>query len=800
MHPSRLAIARWVASAMAALLSLAPLSLGSAAGENAATTPGGKKEFAYSNRLIDSNDPYLLLHAHNPVDWYPWGPEALAKAKQENKPIFVSVGYSTCYWCHVAERTIYSDPAIAKLMNDWFINIKVDREQRPDIDSVYMLATQLITGHGGWPNNVFLTPDLKPFFAGSYFPPTDDAFGRPGFTTILRSLHAAWTDQRQEVQRQADKIHQAMLQTQKQANASMVAAIRPGEWLSRAREAIMQGYDSSQGGIGVGPQKFPNEPALTLLLADYAKRRDPKVGAALTTTLDAMAFGGIHDHLGGGFHRYSTEPTWSIPHFEKMLYDNAQLLGIYAEAYRLTDVALYRQVAEDIATYVSGQMSAPPGGFYAAQDAEVDGREGASYVWTRSEIESVLGKQAAARFFQVYTLTPIPQQTGSALLSSAEEGVLRVRLPIAATLSRVNGKEMSQVLSSLAPTRAKLLAERDRRAQPARDEKIIVAWNAMTIDALVRSGEILHHPSYAALARRAAELLWKEAYDATTLELKHEIFRGRAQTAGYLDDYALLGNAFLTLSEVSADPVWRERAVRLGGAMLRRFSAGDTLATTVAAKDLLIPPPEYGDSTEPSGTSAAIELLSRLYAATGNPEFGFAVARALAHLSSELRQSPERWPNAVVAASRYPIARDSEASAKDASASAKLAIASSADHVHAKAVGRSAGDHDEITVTVLVERDYHVNANPASFDYLIPTTVAFAGVSGVRVTYPSATLIKPRFAPEGLKVYEGEVTIRAAAPRGAIAQGAAAGELRVQACTDEICLPPATLALPVELR
>jgi uncharacterized protein YyaL (SSP411 family) len=788
-------------SAVAVLLSLTLSPQALAASEGAATERASSDAQRYTNRLIDSNDPYLLLHAHNPVEWYPWGPEALAKAKSENKPIFVSVGYSTCYWCHVAERTIYSDPAIAKLMNEWFVNIKVDREQRPDIDSVYMLATQLITGHGGWPNNVFLTPDLKPFFAGSYFPPADDAFGRPGFTTILKSLHAAWTNRPQDVQAQADKIHQAMLQTQARANASMLAPIQPEEWRRRAREALLEEYDPSQGGIGTGPQKFPNEPALTLLLTDYAKTRDPKVRAALTTTLDAMALGGIHDHLAGGFHRYSTESTWSIPHFEKMLYDNAQLLMIYAEAHRLTSIPLYRLVAEDIASYLSREMMAPQGGFYAAQDAEVDGEEGASYLWTRREIESVLGKQAAARFFAVYMLTPLPQQFGSARSSSADEGVQRVRVPIAETLRRAGGKEISEVLISLAPARAKLLAVRERRPQPLRDDKIIVAWNAMTIDALVRSGEILNRARYSELARRAAEELWRSAYDPKALELKHEIFRGRAQTAGYLDDYALLGIACLSLSEAGAGSVWRDRARQLGSAMLRRFAAGDALATTVAAKDLLLPPPEYGDSTEPSGTSAAIELLSRLYATTGEPEFGFAASRAIAHLGVELRQSPERWPIAVVAASRYPVASRADASAKAPSSNTNPDFASSADHVHAKAAIRAAGETDEIIVTVLVDKGYHVNANPASFDYLIPTTVTFADLPNVRMIYPDPISIKPRFAPEGLKVYEGEVTIRATAAKGALAQSSTPGaELKVQACTDEICLPPATLSLRIERR
>jgi len=774
------------------------------AGNDVTKPPGAAQEKpAYTNRLIDSNDPYLLLHAHNPVDWYPWGREALTRAKRENRPIFVSIGYSTCYWCHVAERMIYSDPAIAKLMNEWFVNIKIDREQRPDVDSVYMLATQLMSDHGGWPNNVFLTPDLKPFFAGSYFPPADDAFGRPGFPTILKSLHEAWTNRRQDVERQADKIYQAMLQAQQRTNASMLAPIKPADWLNQAREALLRSQDPSQGGLSNGATKFPQEPALNLLLTEFVKNRDPKVRDALTRALDAMAFGGIHDHLGGGFHRYSTEPTWSIPHFEKMLYDNAQLLKIYVEAYQATSIPLYRQVAEDVATYLSQQMAAPAGGFYAAQDAEVAGQEGVSYLWTRREIESVLGKEAAARFFQVYGLTPLPAQAATTLEPGKGEGVLRVRVPITETLRRAGGKDMSQVLTSLAPARSRLFAARERRPQPARDEKIIVAWNAMTIDALVRSGEILDKPGYTKLARQAAEALWQAAYDPKTQELKHEIFRGRAQTEGYLDDYALLGIAFLSLGESTREPVWRNRAEQLATAMLRRFSKGDAFASTVATDELLIPPPDHGDNTAPSGTSAAVELLARLYATTDNVEYRHAAARAVVHLSGDVRQYPTMWATAIVAVNRYPFLVSTETPQVTAKANSGAGVTtpSSADQVRVNAFARSVRDHDEITVTIDVAKGYHVNANPASFDYLIPTSFAVDGVSGAQVTYPDATLIRPRFAPEGLNVYEGTVTLTAIMPRGSLADlNPIRAELRVQACTDEICLPPATLPLVAQRR
>jgi len=330
-------------------------------------------QYQYTNRLINSHDPYLLLHAHNPVDWYPWGAEALTKAKQEDKPIFVSIGYSTCYWCHVAERTIYSNPEIAKLMNEWFVNIKVDREQRPDVDRVYMLATEILTGHGGWPNNVFLTPDLKPFFAGSYFPPKDDPRIGTGFPTILSALHAAWSEHRTDkVLPAAEQVFQAMHRVQDQMTAGRDAPIAPSGWLHAAAVAFQRRADSSNGGLGDpgGGPKFPQAPSLELLLADYRLNHAAASLNTLTATLDAMAFGGIHDQLAGGFHRYSTEPTWSIPHFEKMLYDNAQLLRLYAEAYETTRNPIYQSAVLDIGRYLKRDMMAPDGGFYTAQDSQ----------------------------------------------------------------------------------------------------------------------------------------------------------------------------------------------------------------------------------------------------------------------------------------------------------------------------------------------------------------------------------------------------------------------------------------------
>ena len=757
---------------------------------------------AFTNRLIDANDPYLLLHAHNPVDWYPWGPEALAKAKQENKPIFVSIGYSTCFWCHVAERTIYSNPEIAKLMNRWFINIKVDREQRPDLDSIYMLATELMTGSGGWPNNVFLTPDLKPFYAGSYFPPSDDASGRPGFVTIIRTLHAAWVDHHQDVLQQADEVYAAMRGLRPPAASGAAAPFNPAVALSRALVEVLNDSDPVNGGIGSGPQKFPREPILALLLSEYRSSHSTKVREALVGALDAMALGGLHDHLGGGFHRYSTEPTWSVPHFEKMLYDNAQLLGVFAEAYQLTHSPLYGQVANDVAGYLTQQMAAPRGGFYAAQDAEVDGREGVSYLWSRKEIESILGNSEAATFFQVYSLTPVPNAGVGGDDVGAERGVLRVRIPVADTLKRVGTTDMASALAALAPHRARLLAVRERRAQPARDEKIVVAWNGLAIDALVRSAEVLRQPAYLDLAKRTAERLWKDAYNPRIGELRHEVFCGRAQVHGYLDDYALLGIALLSLADATRETLWRDRAARLAAVLLSRFFREGTLATTIPAADLVILAQDDGDNTMPSGTSATVELLARLQAATGQPDYADVMQRIVSGLASTVRDHPQVWASTLVALNRYPVPESAEAQQRTArpSASGQPSVLNTADHVRARGEAHGALDHDDITVTLVVDKDYHVNANPASFDYLIPTRLSIDGLSDTRVTYPAAIVIKPKFAPDGLKVYEGTVTIRAIAPKDTVVGGKPiVGNVRVQACNDEICLPPATLSVTIEI-
>ncbi len=521
------------------------------------------------NRLFHSGSPYLRQHAHNPVDWYPWGEEAIAKAKRENKPIFLSIGYSTCYWCHVAERTIYSDPLIAALMNEWFVNIKVDREERPDLDETYMLARQLITGAGGWPNNVFLTPDLKPFFAGSYFPPQDQG-ERLGFPSILRLLHEEWQKSPGKIREVASEVHAALSKAH-DADRKPTSVLRlvPDQWLASTRDRILLSRDSALGGFdsGGGP-KFPQSPWLDLLITDYRLNGTTESLRTVVEALTAMALGGVHDHLGGGMHRYSTEPTWSVPHFEKMLYDNAQLLGLYADVYAITRAPVARELTTDLARYLARRMTAPGGGFYTAEDADIEGKEGETYLWTKADIEGVLGLADADRFFSIYELTPLSGEPGDA-------GVLRIQQDRA---KDSDGASLSRAVAETAQARTKLLDVRNRRRQPARDDKIVVALNGLAITALARAGALLGEAQWIESAKRAGEALWQQAFDGRSETLHRYLYEDKAWGEGFLEDYALLGLGYVALNEATGDSLWLQRAGKLAAIIVTRFVGPDGVA------------------------------------------------------------------------------------------------------------------------------------------------------------------------------------------------------------------------------
>ncbi len=753
---------------------------------------------SHVNRLIKSHDPYLLLHAHNPVDWFPWGDEALEKARRENKPIFLSIGYSTCYWCHVAERELYSDPGIAELMNKWFVNIKVDREERPDLDAMYMLAAELMTGHGGWPNNLFLTPKLRPFYAGSYFPPRDKA-ERPGFITILTGLHEAWIKRRADVNAAAARVYERLGQMESETHSLGGAAPDTAAWLDKAIAESEQEFDGVEGGFfgGMGT-KFPKAPLLMMHLAAYRDKKHKKSLQMVVHSLSAMARGGLMDQLGGGFHRYSTETTWSIPHFEKMLYNNAELLGLYAEAYGITKNPFFRETALRTAEYLQNKMEAPGGGFYTAQDAEVEGVEGASYLWTREQIESILGKVKAERFFSLYTLVPMPSPRPGHKEASGE--VLRIK-PAGADAAD-NPAALAELVRALAPMRKKLLARRDLRLQPSRDEKIVTADNALVIMGFSRAGDVLGDSALGVTALRTAEWLWSESFDKKTGELRHQVFHGHLGGAGFLDDYALLGSAFMRLYHSTGEARWLRRARSVTDSMLKRFtSAGGALTASRRSSGLLFTPPAAGDSIRPGGHSAAIDLLLDLFVSTDKVSYGTAALRALTPLQGRINDRPSEWGYLLSSlskeGSRAALMKVRARGVVASSAhSVKESHNGSAGHIHASAHWDTSSKGDELVIIMKIDDGYHVNANPASAPYLVPTELIIKDHGEVRVEYPPAKTLKAGFAPEGIAVYSGTVRVRASLSKGASAN-APELSLRVQACTDELCLAPAVVDVPL---
>jgi uncharacterized protein YyaL (SSP411 family) len=554
--------------------------------------------------------------------------------------------------------------------------------------------------------------------------------------------------------------------------------VRPDLWLATARDNVLPNRDEEHGGFdGGGGTKFPQSPLLSLLLTESRLNGTIASLQAATEILNAIAYGGIHDQIGGGVHRYSTEPTWSVPHFEKMLYDNAQLLKLYADYFALTQQPMARAMAADIAGYLAAAMTAPDGGFYTAEDADIDGKEGETYIWTKAQIVTALGEGDADKFFALYELTPLPEDLRG-------PGVIRVRQD--RTDLQADGTSILSSIVELAPMRAKLLAIRNERPQSARDDKIVVSLNGLAIDALARAGKVFDEPKWIDAAKRAGTYLWKHAYDAKSRSLSRYVYQGKAYGDGFLDDYALLGLGFVELGEVTGDPVWHTRAEALGADIVTRFvKANGAVSTTTDDANLIIPATDAQDHDTPSGTSAAYALLAKL--GRTNPRDAETANNIMMWIAPKLEASPDGWPSFVASA----------ALATQAGAAPQSSPLDSAAHVSATVHGTTDGTHDQIIVTLHIEPGYHINANPASLDYLIPTTVRYPGFEDADVTYPAGKLFKPKFFYEGILVFEGSVTITVGLPRGTLGpNGPLQVQVEAQACTDAVCLPPA--AIPVE--
>ena len=567
------------------------------------------------NHLASESSPYLLQHQNNPVDWYPWGPEALAKAKTENRPIFLSIGYSACHWCHVMEYESFENDLIARYLNEHFVSIKVDREERPDLDQIYMNAVQIMTGRGGWPMSVFLTPDLKPFYGGTYWPPTA-RMGMPGFEQVLVAVNDAWRNRREMAERQAEELTghlQSVGEEASEGRQPPEAEPLTTALLDNAQRQLARAFDSRNGGFGQAP-KFPHSMDLQLLLRLWKRQPREETLRMVTHTLDKMAAGGIYDHLAGGFARYSVDERWLVPHFEKMLYDNALLTSAYLDAFLATGGQRFARIARETCDYILKYMADSAGGFHSTEDADSEGEEGKFYVWTPPEIKEVLGSEAGERFGYVYDVSE---------QGNFEHGKSILNLPkTIEQCAAVRGWKLDELEHELAESRTKLLAIRDRRFRPGKDDKILVSWNGLMIDAMARAGVVLGEPGYVAAATKAADFVLREM--SRDGRLLHTWRHGKAKLDAYLDDYACFANALVTLYEATLDERWIDEAVRLAEIMRQHFEdkeRGGFFFTADDHEQLIARNKDLHDASVPSGNAMAATVLIRLGKLTGRTDF-----------------------------------------------------------------------------------------------------------------------------------------------------------------------------------
>ena len=801
---------------------------------NAAEKHGGAKEkdskashdhagSGKANRLARETSPYLLLHAHNPVDWYPWGAEAFEKAKKENKLIFLSIGYSSCYWCHVMEREVFSNKEIAEFMNKNFVNIKVDREERPDIDDIYMTALHIylqLSGSnqgGGWPLSIFLTPEGKPIAGGTYFPPEEKP-GLTSFPTVMNRIQTLWTDQKESVVKTADTITGHLRRTMK-PRLSLTAVEVNQTLVKNAVGELLDSFDSVYGGVDFDERapnrpKFP-VPAKLALLQHAASKGDQEAQKVLKLTLDNIAAGGIRDHLAGGFHRYSTDRAWMVPHFEKMLYDNAQLLDVYTSEFERTKSLVYKDVIDSIARYVADEMTGKQGAFFSAQDAETDAIEGKFYVWESDEVAKHLGEDAEL-FQAVY---------GFKEQKYFEHGfILHLPKPVE-EVAKSRGVDVDQLKQKLATIRTKLLLERRRRKAPLLDDKILTSWNGLMIRGLANAGSILDNDDYIVAAERAADFVMASMRDD-----KGRLLRTyRVETAklnAYLDDYAFLVEGMLALHQATGKDKWLVQAKTLTDDQIKLFwdEKGDGFYyTSHHHEELLARTKNAYDSVLPSGNSVSVRNLMRLSERTGDASYRVRAKKILELFTAPMKSSPRSMVNMALATAeflesepnaRIPVEENDGASAKSSLKDSNIlpASASSGDKTKKKpelvtakvflsgdkltTIGRT-----RIAVALSIKPGWHINTNPAQPDFLVPTSVKIKSRYGTKlsnVRFPKGHAIRIPNIDEDVMVHEGTLKIfgELEAPESAISKKEVLEiEIRYQACNDQQCMRPKTIKL-----
>jgi len=609
------------------------------------------KGWVMSNRLVNETSPYLLQHADNPVDWYPWGEEALQKAKIEDKPIFLSIGYSACHWCHVMAHESFEDEQTAAILNEHFVNIKVDREERPDLDAIYMKAVQAMTGGGGWPMSVFLTPEGRPFYGGTYFPPTP-RYGMPSFTDVLLAVADAWQNRRQEIVGGAKRIV-AALERQGAVREDVAHEDMKRETLESAFRNLWKGFDRVHGGWGGAP-KFPQPMALEFLLRYHHATGEPQALGMVTQTLEAMARGGVYDQLGGGFHRYSVDARWLTPHFEKMLYDNAQLSRVYLHAWQVTGEPFFRTIAEEILDYVIREMTDPAGGFYSAQDADSEGEEGKFFLWTPDEIRDLLGEEAEV-FMNAYGVTSEGNASTGSAHSFEGQNILEF-------VGDLNQRPV------LAEARRKLFEAREQRVHPARDDKVLTSWNGLMLAAFAEAARVLDRQDYRQVAALNANFLlrelrrkdgrllhaWRACPACPTRPGRRARERsrgegsrrdGKARFNGYLEDYSYLIEGLLELYQTTFEPRWYQAAWELAETMIAHFRAPDSgfFDTSDDHEVLITRPRDLQDNATPSGSAMAATALLKLAGLANEPRYMELAHRSLIQMQALMAQYPQSF-------------------------------------------------------------------------------------------------------------------------------------------------------------
>ncbi len=723
----------------------------------------------YINRLIREDSPYLLQHAHNPVNWYAWGSEAFDEAKKHNKPVFLSIGYATCHWCHVMERESFESEDIARQLNEQFVAIKVDREQLPDVDSMYMLGVQVITGSGGWPLSGFLQPDGKLFHGATYMPPNV-------FSQVMNQISTLWRDDNTKISDFADSLAVAI-----QENSNLAGEARKvGDTeIAAARDSLLLNFDSYQGGFGPAP-KFPREPTLYFLLDLAQRNADAQALEAVDITLKRMASGGIHDQVGGGFHRYAVDADWLTPHFEKMLYNQASLLQVYLQAFELTGNREHARTARRIADYVVRDMVSDDGGFYSATDADSEGKEGTYFIWKPAELTEILGSSDAQLAIDVWGVTEHGnfEERNILFLEDTIEHV--------AALYELDADTLAAKLNQFSD---KLLQHRNKRVPPLTDRKIITEWNAMMSTALIKAGQTLKEPRYTLAAHNSIEFLLKHNLRSNG-HLWRAHFEGRASTPASQADYAYLSQALLALYDETGQAKWLDLATDFIQVMNEQFwdveNGGYFVGQAeVAGARLPIRPKNLFDNAAPTGNSVALRTLVQLSNRTGEDKYRVRAEKLIAAFSSWLPKNSGGFSYFLIGMNDL---LNGEISAHRYAAKGKVKAAV------------FSPDGKTIDVRIDVAPGWHINSDKPLQDYLIPTKMSRKNNAPLQqVSYPEAVVRKLGFQQSSLSLYEGSVEMSGIVAEDVSRTTGAQIELQLQACSDEICLAPETLLFNVPL-